>query len=77
MDVSLPYELTAQDGSDDHSALRRHERSDATPLMPTPLDFANGLAALDDRSVRMVMRDNAARLVGLPTSEELLVAAVR
>jgi hypothetical protein len=34
MDVSLPYELTAQDGSDDHSALRRHERSDATPLMP-------------------------------------------
>jgi predicted TIM-barrel fold metal-dependent hydrolase len=45
--------------------------------LATPLDFASGLAALDEPAVRNVMRDNAARLLGLPTSDELLVGTAR
>ena len=30
-----------------------------------PVDFAESLAGLDDRTVRLIMRDNASELLGL------------
>jgi predicted TIM-barrel fold metal-dependent hydrolase len=43
--------------------------------LANPLDFAHGLQKLDESGVRDVMRDNGARLLGLPTSAELLTGA--
>jgi predicted TIM-barrel fold metal-dependent hydrolase len=36
----------------------------------TPLEFASGLQQLDETAVRNIMRDNGARLLGLPTTDQ-------
>jgi predicted TIM-barrel fold metal-dependent hydrolase len=41
----------------------------------TPLEFASGLQQLDETAVRNIMRDNGARLLGLPTTDQLPAGA--
>jgi predicted TIM-barrel fold metal-dependent hydrolase len=42
--------------------------------LAAPLEFANGLQQLDESAIRNVMRDNGARLLGLPTTDQLVAA---